>query len=335
MSLKLQNPVSAGFFILDRGLWVPIFALLAMSISGCGFGTSKLYSKPVVKVNDQTLTAKDFSDHLARRLKNFDALAAKDPSNVKRSKEDVVRVFILQALTNDFANANKISISDSELEKEINSFRSSYPDDLSFRRVLAEENLSVAEWKEDLRKTLLSRKVLQKISEKIPQPSTDEIHRYYEDNKNLYRRKERIYLRQIITDELTKSQTIRDELKKKDFVELARKYSVAPEGKNGGLVGWVEKGTVDIFDKAFSLPIGGVSQVLESTYGFHIFKVERKIGAGFATVDEVKKEIVQALNGKKQQAEFSAWLDKQIRVSKVLKDNDLISAITVETRGQK
>ncbi len=329
MILNAPNLERSGFFIFSLA-----FGALILG-TGCNLGTSKIYTKPVAQVNQQTLTAKDFSDRLARQLKSFDALAAKDPANVKRAKEDVIRVFILQALTSDYAKINQILIDDSELEKEINSFRSSYPDDLSFRRVLADENLSMADWKEDLRKTLLSRKVQQKISEKVPVPLPEEIRHYYEENKNLYKRKERIYLRQIITDELSKSQSIREELKKKDFSELAKKYSVAPEGKNGGLVGWVEKGSVDVFDKAFNLPIGGTSQVLESTYGFHIFKVERKMGPGFATVDEVKKEIIQAISGKREQAEFAAWLDKQIRSSKVLRDNDLISAITVETRGKK
>ena len=110
---------------------------------------------------------------------------------------------------------------------------------------------------------------------------------------------------------------------------------MAPEAKSGGLVGWVERGSVDIFDKAFLLPVGGTSQVLESSYGFHIFKVERKAAPGYASVDEVRSQVLQALAGKREQAEFSSWLDKQIRASKVLRDNDLISAISVETRGQK
>jgi peptidyl-prolyl cis-trans isomerase C len=308
------------------------FSLL---FAGCDLGGARMAAKPVVQVNDHSLTAKSFADHLARELKNFDALAAKDPNNVKRAKEDVIRVYILQTLIEDYAKASDLSVDEAELEKEINLFRSSYPDDLSFRRALAEENLSMSDWKEELRKTLISHKVFKKLNEKIAAPSDADIHKYYEENKNLYKRKERIYLRQIILDELSKAQSVRDELKKRDFIELAKKYSVAPEAKNGGLVGWVEKGSVDIFDKAFTLPIGGMSQVLESSYGFHIFKVERKTGPGFATVEEVRSEIVQALRGKKEQAEFASWLDKQIRSSRVLRNNELISAITVETRGQK
>ena len=324
MNKIFKSPVIAGLFI---------FSLCVLS--SCDWGKNPYASKTIVQVNEHTLSTKDFSNQLARKLKNFDALAAKDPNNVMRAKEDIIRVFILQSLTVDYAKKNDLTVDDAELDKELNNFRSSYPDDLSFRRVLAEENMSVSEWKEDLRQTLLYKKVFKKISAKIEQPTDSEINRHYDENKALYKRQERIYLRQIISDELSKAQSIRDELKKKDFSDLAKKYSVAPESKNGGLVGWVEKGSVDIFDKAFTLPIGGMSQVLESPYGFHIFKVERKQAAGYAAVSEVKSEIVQTILGKRQQAEFSAWLDQQIRASKVLKDQELISAITVETRGQK
>lgn len=325
MKLRFKSPALTGLFHLG----------ICLVLVGCDLGGSRMASKPVVQVNSHSLTTKEFADRLARSLKNFDALAAKDPNNVKRAKEDIIRVFILQTLTEDYARENKITVDDSELETEINVFRSSYPDDLSFRRVLAEESLSMSEWKEQLRKTLLSRKVFKKINEKIQPPSEEEIRKYYEDNKTLYKRKERIYLRQVILDELSKAQSVREELKRKDFGELAKKYSVAPEAKQGGLVGWVEKGSVDIFDKAFTLPIGGMSQVLESSYGFHIFKVERKAGPGFAALDEVRGQIIQVLMGKKEQAEFAAWLDKQIRSSRVLRDNELIGSISVETRGEK
>ncbi len=323
MNWHFKNPVLAGFFILG------------IVLSGCDLGSSRVAAKPVVQANDHFLSAKDFASQLARRLKNFDALSAKDPNNIKRAKEDIIRVFILQSLISDFAKANNLVIEDAELEKEINNFRSSYPDDLSFRRVLAEESLSFSDWKEEMKQTLIQKKVFKKISEKRVAATKEEINSYYEENKELFKRKERVYLRQIILDDLSKAQSVHEELKKKDFVELAKKYSVAPEAKAGGLVGWIEKGSVDIFDKAFSLPIGGVSQVLESSYGFHIFKVERKAGPGYSALEEVKAEIVQAIDGKKEQAEFSGWLDKQIRASRVLRDNELLNSIIVETRGQK
>lgn len=325
MSVFSRSLRRAGLFV---------FLGFLCTVVGCTFGDSKIAAMPVVQVNQHTLSAKEFAGKLARRLKAFDALSAKDPGNVRRAKEEIIKTFILQSLANDYAQANHISVDDSELEAEINKFRSSYPDDLSFRRVLAEENLSFSEWREDLRQTLLYRKVFKKIGAGAPPPSATEIQQYFDQHKDLFRRRERVYLRQIVLDDLTKAQQIKDELKKKDFADVAKKVSVAPEAKNGGLVGWIEKGSVDVFDKAFALPVGGVSPVLESNYGFHIFKVERKAPAGSASLEEVKPLILETLRGQKEQAAFSKWLDEQIRASHVLRDNPLIDSMGVETKAK-
>ncbi len=322
-----KSPAQTGLFCF--------LVLVILITSSCDWAGTRLSNKPVLQVNDAKLSAKDFSDQLARRLKNFDALGAKDPQNVKRAKNEIIRNFILKTVTSDFAKKEGITVSPAEIEKEVNSIRSSYPDDLSFRRALADENLSLSEWREELSHSLLERKVFKTFADKIPPPTEEEISKHFEENKQRYKRSERIYLRQIISDDLQKAQTIRDELKNKDFAEIAKKVSVAPEAKSGGLVGWVEKGSVDIFDKAFSLPVGSISQVLESAYGFHIFKVEKKMGPGVADKSEVRQEIIQALIGKKEQGEFASWLDKQVRNSRVLKDATLIDAITVETKGKQ
>lgn len=319
-----KSPVSAGFFILS--------ALFSFGfLSGCHW-RSDVGNKPVLQVNEHKISAKEFADRLARQLKDFDALSAKDANIVKRAKEEIVRNFILESIVTDFAASQKMSVSNDELEKDINEIRSSYPDDISFRRMLAEDNLSLQSWKEQRKMSLLYKQVFKKIGEGIVPPTATEIQKHYEENKDRYKRKERIYLRQIVTDELSKAQSLKEELKKKDFAELAKKYSVAPEAKAGGLIGWIERGAVDIFDKAFALPANGTSQVLESVYGFHIFKVEKKEPAGFYSLEQVKKEVTQALMARKEQAEFSAWLDKQIRSSHVLRDNDLLAAIIVETK---
>jgi peptidyl-prolyl cis-trans isomerase C len=325
LKLSRLSPVSSGLF----------FILLVFSIAGCDLKKSRIANRPVVQVNDSKLTAQDFSTQLARRLKNFDALPAKDAKNVQRAKDDIVQVFIMQSLVANYAKNHGMTVTEEEIEKEVNKFRSSYPDDLSFRRALADENVSILDWKEELKNTLLERKVLIKLSEKLSAPTNEEIKQYYDENKERFHRKERVYVRQIIVDDLAKAQSIREEIRRKDFKEMARKYSVSSEAKAGGLVGWIERGTVDIFDKAFTLPDGGTSPVLESPYGFHIFRVEKKSPAGFVPISEVKEQIIQSIMGKKEQAEFAGWLDKQIRAAKVLKDIELLSAISVETREKK
>src|SRR5271156_105633 len=88
------------------------------------------------------------------------------------------------------------------------------------------------------------------------------------------------------------------------FEDLARKYSEDPgSAKEGGSLGWVGKGrTVPEFEKAaFSLPKGQISDLVKSSYGFHIIRVDDRQDAHMKTLDEVKAEIEPVLKQQKAQ----------------------------------
>lgn len=276
---------------------------------------------------------KEFSQRLARRLKDLDALTAKDPATVQNAKDEIIRGYIVRSLLMDWALAQNIRISDSQVDEEAARLRANYPDDLSFRRALAEENLSFSEWREEVRHSLIERAVFEKIGEKIKNPSEDEVRRYFEENRARFKKKERVFIRQIVVDEESKAELLRNEIRTKDFSSLAKKYSIAPEAPQGGAVGWVEKGTVDFFDPVFSQNIGTVSQVIHSPFGFHLIKVEKKLPPSNGSLDDVRPQIIRQIRAQREQAEFVAWLDSQIRSSQILKDEQALRAINVETRS--
>ncbi len=75
------------------------------------------------------------------------------------SKEEILRDFLVKSLTLDWARSQNIVISEGMLDKEVDTLRANYPDDLSFRRALAQENMSFSEWREDLRYGLAEKEV--------------------------------------------------------------------------------------------------------------------------------------------------------------------------------
>ena len=89
-----------------------------------------------------------------------------------------------------------------------------------------------------------------------------------------------------------------------DFAKLAEKYSEDPgSAKSGGELGWIGRGrTVPEFEKAaFSLAKGQTSDLVKSSYGFHIIRVEDKHDAHLKTLADVKGEIEEKV--KKQKVE--------------------------------
>ncbi len=87
-----------------------------------------------------------------------------------------------------------------------------------------------------------------------------------------------------------------------NFAELAKKYSEDPgSGKNGGSLGWIGKGrTVPEFEQtAFSLAKGATSGLVQSSYGFHIIRLDDKQAAHVKSLDDVKDQIEGSIRQQK------------------------------------
>jgi peptidyl-prolyl cis-trans isomerase D len=159
---------------------------------------------------------------------------------------------------------------------------------------------------------------------KIPgvQVTHDDLQAYYNGHRDQYRVAEQVKVSHILiktplagpdgkVDQkgVAEAQKRAEDLLKQlkagaKFEDLAKKNSEDPgSAKEGGSLGWIGKGrTVPEFEKAaFSLPKGQISDLVKSSYGFHIIRVDDKQDAHMKTLDEVKGEIEPILKQQKTQ----------------------------------
>jgi len=147
-----------------------------------------------------------------------------------------------------------------------------------------------------------------------------DLQAYYDQHRDEYRVPEQVKVSHIliktplpapgakedekaIADARAKAEGVLKELKADgDFAKLAEKYSDDPgSAKSGGDLGWIGRGrTVPEFEKAaFSLGKGQTSDLVKSSYGFHIIRVEDKQEAHLKTLAEVKSEIEEKVKQQK------------------------------------
>ena len=152
--------------------------------------------------------------------------------------------------------------------------------------------------------------------------TTDDLRAYYDQHRDQYHVPEQVKVSHILiktplpgpdgkVDEkgVAEAQHRAEDLLKQlkggaKLEDLAKKYSEDPgSGKQGGSLGWIGKGqTVPEFEKtAFSLPKGQISDLVKSSYGFHIIRVDDKQEAHTKSLDEVKAEIEPILKHQKGQ----------------------------------
>jgi peptidyl-prolyl cis-trans isomerase C len=109
--------------------------------------------------------------------------------------------------------------------------------------------------------------------------SPDEAQRYLDEHKAELADKPGFYIREIRVDDRRQADDLHREVidSHADFSAVVRQHSQAPNAEQGGLSYYVEGQLPDVLEKAIEpLRPGDISPVIESSFGFHIFKLESR-----------------------------------------------------------
>jgi peptidyl-prolyl cis-trans isomerase C len=309
---------------MKKGLFFLVLLLTACT-------AEKVKKQTILQVNQHEMTVQEFAQRLTEKLQGSDIIIAKSTETVKNVKNLIVLDFINYVLMKEWADANKITIEPAELDKEIQVYRSQYPDDISFRASLAEDNITYERWKENLEKSLIERRVNEDISKNVEEPTEKEINDHYQETKNRFMENKSYKIRQIVLAKSMDAEKLFAQMKKdSDFAKLAKEYSIGPEGKDGGDLGWIEEGIADVFDEAARQPLRSITKPLKSPFGYHIIQVLEKRPMRQKTLAEVKERIKQELFEDKKQKAYIVWLEERRSKAKVLINEDVLNTMTVE-----
>jgi len=258
----------------------------------------------VATINGDPITLAEFQERFTRA-------GFKPEQGVELDvKEDFLNRLIERMMLVREAQRRRIKISVPDINKRIETLRTENGEEV--KDTLAGLGIDFEKWKADVWEDMMIERLLAREVGKRVSVSSADVRRYYQANLQEFEKPEQVRVRQIVVATEAEARKAMETLRAgADFAAVAKQKSTAPEAAKGGDLGYFARGDMPAeFNVVFSLPKGGISGIVKSPYGYHIFKLEDIRKAGRAGLDEAYRGIEEKLRREKEDKRYKAWFSE-------------------------
>ena len=277
----------------------------------------------LAKVNGEAVTKGEFE----RLIKNMEAGAGQPVPADRRDEiyrgalDQLVTIAVLTQET----RARKITVTDAEIDAQLNEMRAQFQTEEAFKKALADRGLTLQRMRDDARANMGIQKMMDAEVANQPPPTDAQVREFYDKNPEKFTQPESLRASHILiradenadpatkTKALAQAQAILKKVKAgADFAELAKQHSADGSAQQGGDLGFFPRGQmVPAFDQAaWALKDGEISGIVTTQFGHHIIKaVERKAGST-VPFEMVSAKIKEFLGQQQKQQRAEAFVDE-------------------------
>lgn len=306
--------LTAGFLLLaDQSAWAQ----------------KQLVDRVIAVINDEAITQSEL-DIFLRPL--YEDLRKEYQGEELLRRLNDIRLKLLNQLIEDRlvwqeAKARGVTVDEAEIDEMVTQVKARFPSPEEFEKTLAGQGQNLAGLQELYRRQISIRKLhdMEVRSQVVVSPR--EIEEYYKTHPSEFSEEGKVKIRSLtirktqeavekgITDEAAQQriQSMEKRIRAGEaFETLARQFSEDERAKEGGLVGWIRRGEMadSIDESLFELKQGAISPVLETSAGYHLFKIEERTISQVPSLDEVRMKIHNLLFRQKAEKRFKEWMDQ-------------------------
>ena len=295
--------------------------LLALAASLVLTGCNTSNEDIVAVVNGTKITNSDFEKTALKVGKEYEMIFGEEiwTSEVEGGKtfkeefdNEILNVMISQEIVNQQAEKENITVTDEEIANEMSSYMQMIENVDEYNKFMEENGIDEEFLKNHFRQTLIFDKYRNKIMSETEITEND-LRDYYNTHIDEYKKEEIKASHILITtlndmgEPLSEEETAKKESEAQDilarikqgedFEALAKEYSDdKASASNGGDLGYFAKGVMvpEFEEAAFKLEKGQVSDVVKSSFGYHIIKVDDK-REEITSYEDEKEYIVGAI----------------------------------------
>jgi parvulin-like peptidyl-prolyl isomerase len=202
-----------------------------------------------------------------------------------QAREDVLEGMIDSVLVEQGSAQLSLALTDEEVERQLEADVAAGGGQEAFEEWLRATAQTRDDYKEMLRQSMLSQRVMEAVTGEVPSEA------------------EQVHARLIMVDTEEKAREVLAQVQAgADFVALARQHSLdVATRENGGDVGWFPRGLVApaLETAAFALQPGQVSDVVSLGEGYHIIQVIER---------QVSRPLSEEMQIDLKRAQFELWL---------------------------
>ncbi|MEN2983497.1 MAG: SurA N-terminal domain-containing protein [Dictyoglomaceae bacterium] len=317
-----------------KGTFQKIFVILTIIGALIGISIAFIYYQmnnyPVVKVNGLNISRADYKDQFKKVKDQYaiyfgvDFTTTDGKKLLSTVKNEAIKSLAQWKIIEAEAKKRGISVSNREVEDKFKEIEKQFSTKLQFEMALAQYGLTPSSFKKEIKKSLLSSKLMAEIG-KDEKVNENEMKKYYEENKYLFENPKQYKVSIILIKDEKKAKEVAKEIKDKkiSFAEAAKKYSEDSSTKDkGGDLGYISSGylPVEVEKVTFTLPLNQVSNPIKTDQGYYITTVSEIKEAYTLPYIQAKPEIEKTLLNEKRSKVFNKWLEEQYKKAKIEKD---------------
>lgn len=251
----------------------------------------QLIERVIAVVNEDVVLLSEVESVVDDMMRAEPPKAGLDPQEYRKARRlEVIDTLVAEKLLEQEIRKLRIEVSDSEIERIVEGTKAQHGlDDQRLAQALAQQGLTLTEYKDGLRKQLMKAKIIQlKVKNRV-QVTENEVKARAAQNRALNLADYRVRARHILF--LVKDESGAEAAKKRaeatkaridageDFATVAQEVSEGPSAKNGGSLGVFGRGEmVPEFERAaFSAEPHQVIGPVRTAFGWHLIWVEERV----------------------------------------------------------
>lgn len=300
--------LKGGCMVIRYGLVLTVLCM-AVFVGGC--------AKPAATVDGKGISKEKVDLHMKDRMQQHKLQKAS--VDEKKMKDAILQELIGEQLALNEAAAKGITITDAELDKEIDQLRKRLGEE-QYQKTLKDKGLTHESYRNRLRERIILTRFMESFF------STDaiteqEMTAYYQNSPKPFLRPARVNMKivEFQAEDAANAAAAEIMKTKADFDEYAKKLA-ADKKASVTDYGWVSP---DFFSPSMASSIkmlkeGQQGGPYKGQTGFYLVRVKEKQNEGIAPYEEMKETIRTTLQQQKRGDAYMQWLEQKRKTAKIV-----------------